>query len=136
VLVNGIIMSVYLWHLTTMIWIVGIANLSGGFGLHLHPGSAAWWSSRPLWLALLLAALMLVLPLAGRFERRPGPKPGAAPPVWMSCGGAILACAGLALLALDGIGSDCFLGIRWVVILLTFAGGALMGLFWPRSVSS
>jgi peptidoglycan/LPS O-acetylase OafA/YrhL len=136
VLINGIIMSVYLWHLTAMIWIIGIVNLSGGFGLHLHPGSAAWWSSRPLWLALLLAVLLLVLPLAGRFERRPGPKPGAAPPVWMSCGGAILACGGLALLALDGIGADCYLGIRWVVILMTFAGGAMMGLFRRRSTPS
>jgi peptidoglycan/LPS O-acetylase OafA/YrhL len=134
VLINGTIMSVYLWHLTTMAWIIGLANLAGGFGLHLPPGSAAWWATRPLWLALLLAALLAVLLLFGRFERLAGPRPGSALPVWRTCGGALLACTGLALLALDGIGGDGFLGIRWGVILLTFAGGALLGMYPRRSV--
>jgi len=136
VLINGTIMSVYLWHLTTMAWIIGLANLAGGVGLHLQPGSATWWATRPLWLALLLAALFLVLLLFGRFERLAGPRPGSAPALWRTCGGALLACTGLALLALHGIGGDGFLGIRWGVILMTFAGGALLGIYPRRSVSS
>jgi hypothetical protein len=136
VLINGTIMSVYLWHLTTMAWIIGLANLAGGIGLHMTPGSATWWATRPLWLGLLLTALILVLMVVARFERLPGPAPRAAPPLWRSCGGALLACFGLAMLALDGIGGNGLLGLRWPVILVTFAGGALLGLYPRRSLSS
>jgi hypothetical protein len=133
VLVNGTIMSLYLWHLTTMAWIIGLANLAGGFGLRLEPGSGGWWITRPLWLAVLLAALLPVLALFGRFERLSGAKGGKAPPAWRSCTGAAVVCAGLALLALYGIGGgDAVLGIRWCVLLTTFAGAALAGIpLWP-----
>jgi len=43
VLVNGTIMTVYLWHLTVLALLVGLAFLVGGFGLHFVPGSGQWW---------------------------------------------------------------------------------------------
>jgi fucose 4-O-acetylase-like acetyltransferase len=134
VLVNGTIMSVYLWHLTMMAWIIGLANLAGGFGLRWEPGSGGWWISRPVWLAVLLVALLPVLALFGRFERLSVKKGAKAPPAWRSCAGALIVCAGLALLALHGIGgSEAVLGLRWGILLMTFAGAALAGIPpWPR----
>lgn len=128
VLVNGTIMSVYLWHSTTMVWTVGLANLAGGVGLHLAPGSASWWLARLPWLVVYLAGLIGALALFGRFERLTGPRAGAALPAWRACGGALLVCAGLAFLAFHGIGGEGFLGVRWFSLLAVFGGAALLGI--------
>jgi hypothetical protein len=137
VLVNGTIMSVYLWHSSVMIWLIGLANLAGGAGLRVAPGSGTWWAARPLWLGVYLVGLVLVLALFGRFERLAGQ--GARRPLqlWRCIGGAIVACAGLALIALGGVAGNGLLGLRWVPLLATFAGAALLGIPpWPRRRST
>ncbi|NNK99949.1 MAG: hypothetical protein HKO88_12940, partial [Xanthomonadales bacterium] len=48
-------------------------------------------------------------------------------PPWRLVSGAILICAGLALLALDGVAGDGWLGLRLMVLLLPFAGAVLAG---------
>ncbi len=63
VLINSMIMSIYLWHLTVMIVFIGILYLAGGIGLGVEPGSLAWWLSRPLW---LMALLLLLVPRVAR----------------------------------------------------------------------
>jgi hypothetical protein len=128
VLVNGTIMSVYLWHSTTMIGSIGLAHLAGGVGLGLVPGSGAWWSTRPIWLAMQLALLLLVLPLVARFERRAASPAGSEPAAWRTIAGALLVCTGLALLALGGIGADNVLGLRWGPLLTVAAGACLLGI--------
>ena len=47
ILLNQMIMSVYLWHITAMIGIIGFAVLLGGIGLEMAPGSGLWWALRP-----------------------------------------------------------------------------------------
>jgi hypothetical protein len=126
ILVNGMIMSIYLWHSTVMIWIIGGARLLGGFGLHLLPGDAIWWATRPLWMLVLAAAMIPVLGLVARFER-PAPREGSAPAAWRLVAGALLVCASLALLALGGIGTDHQPGIRVTLVVALLAGAALAG---------
>ena len=67
VLINSMIMTVYLWHLTVMVLLISLLYFAGGPGLGLVPGSTAWWLTRPLWIALLLGLLtpvaLLLLPL-------------------------------------------------------------------------
>jgi hypothetical protein len=126
VLVNGLIMTVYLWHLTAMVLVIGLGVLMDGIGLGLRPGTAAWWASRPLWMALLAVTLLPFLAAFLRFERMGG-RAGAARPAWRLVTGAILVCAGLALLALDGIGAPDGVGIKVWVVLLPFVGAALFG---------
>lgn len=46
VLMNGMIMTVYLWHLTSYVLVMVAAWLSGGIGLRMEPGSAEWWLTR------------------------------------------------------------------------------------------
>jgi len=121
VLVNGMIMTVYLWHLTVMILLVGLGVKLGGIGLTLEPGSPVWWSTRPIWMLLLSLALFPFLLVFGRFERPGKSDPNAVPHVWRLVAGTVLVCAGLALLALSGI--------RVWVLALPFAGAALAGLF-------
>lgn len=127
VLVNGMIMSVYLWHLTAMALLIGLANLLGGVGLRLTPGTGAWWAARPLWLAVLAGALFLLLLPFGRFERLPEPARPPRLPVWRVVPGVALVCTALAMLALDGIGGEGPLGARLGVVAMAFAGALLTG---------
>jgi peptidoglycan/LPS O-acetylase OafA/YrhL len=65
--VGSMAMTVYLWHLTAMVLVLGLV-------LAVHgplpaPGTAIWWATRPLWLALLAAALAPIALLLSHFER-------------------------------------------------------------------
>lgn len=125
VLVNGMIMTIFLWHLTASTIIIGLALQFGNVGLQIQPGSGAWWATRPIWLGIYLLLLIGLVLIFGIFERggRGGP-PAAA---WRQIAGAILMCGGLSFLALDGIGGTGWLGLRWWVVLLPVAGAALAG---------
>jgi hypothetical protein len=119
VLVNGRIMTVFLWHATALIAVVGAAHAAGGIGLRLAPDSAAWWATRPLWIAASLVVLALLVALFGRFERPDG---GAVRsfPAWRSVAAAAAACAGMTAIAIGGIVGAA--GLRGWAIALVLAG--------------
>lgn len=126
VLLNGMIMTIYLWHLTAAALVMGIAILLGNVGLSAEPGTGAWWLGRPAWLLVYVAALAVLALFLGRFERgRRELEPVAA---WRQIIGAFLVCAGLALLASNGVGGDGWLGLQAPALLLPFIGGAFAGL--------
>ncbi len=128
ILINGMIMTVCLWHLTVLVLTAGAATLLGGIGLGLEPGSPTWWASRPIWMAWLALGLFPFLAVFGRFERVTGGRTGLARATWRLVLGSLMVCGGMALLALSGIGSDGPLGIRVWVVGMAFAGAALAGL--------
>ena len=113
-------------HALVVVLLIGLLNLLSGFGLGLAPGSGAWWLTRPLWLLALAACLGLFIPIFARFEQRSRARSAGSLPAWRSLGGAVGVCAGVALLALGGIGGEGPLGLRVGVLLLTFAGVALV----------
>ena len=125
VLVNGIIMTLYLWHVTALVWIVGLAQAFGGFGLRVQPGSSAWWLTRPLWVAACAAVLAACVPVFARFERHPHHGARAAAPAWQGVLGAAGVCAGLAFLALKGIGAPGPLGFHVGAVGLTLVAAAI-----------
>jgi uncharacterized membrane protein YidH (DUF202 family) len=125
VLVNGMIMTVFLWHLTASTLAIGSALLLGGAGLVVTPGTGSWWAMRPVWIAVYLLALLPFALGFGRFERSPASS--RVYPVPRLAAGAMLVCAGLALLALDGITGGGWLGLRIDVLLLLFLGAVLAG---------
>jgi peptidoglycan/LPS O-acetylase OafA/YrhL len=130
VFINGVIMSLYLWHATVMVLLVGVAELPGGVGLILEPNTAAWWVTRPLWLLALAGGLGALVALLGWAEGLPR-RPVAAPPAWRSAAGAICVCVGLVALAAGGIGGENALGLRLGPILLTLGGALLVA--WGRT---
>jgi fucose 4-O-acetylase-like acetyltransferase len=127
ILVNGMIMSVYLWHLTAMVLVIGLLNLIGGFGLGLQPGSDVWWATRPVWMVGLAAALFPFLLVFVRFERLSEPKTPVRLSLWRALVGSAMVCVSLALISLDGIGAEGPLGVRVWVLLLALLGAALVG---------
>ncbi len=132
VFMNGTIMTFYLWHLTVMVLTIGLANLLGGIGLGLKPGSGIWWASRPIWMLVLAAFLMVFVRLFSRFEQMAKMEASAPLPAWRAIVGAASVCPGLAVLALTGIGSEGLLGIKINVIVL-IAVGAFLVLWSPGS---
>jgi hypothetical protein len=123
VLVNSMIMTVFLWHLTASTLAIGGALLLNDIGLEIMPGSGTWWAIRPVWIVVYLLALLPFALGFGRFERSAAGD--RIHPPWRLVSGAVLICAGLALLALDGVAGDGWLGLRVVVLCLPFAGAAL-----------
>lgn len=128
VLVNGMIMTIFLWHLTAATLVIGTALLLGGPGLGVDPAAGAWWAARPLWLAVYALALVPCVLAFGGLERRGGTGRRTRPG-WLLAGGATVACAGLALLALAGVAAEGAgpFGLRVWVLALAFVGAALAG---------
>jgi hypothetical protein len=121
-LVNATIMTVYLWHLTVLALLIGLAMLLGDVGLHSEPGTTQWWLARIPWFATLFAGLGLLIPLVGRFERSPPLPPGFNPSTPRVLVGAALVSGGIAFLALDGIAAAGAVGVRGIVV-----GGLILG---------
>ena len=130
VLMNGMIMTVYLWHLTAFVLVMTVCwTVLGGFGLDAVPGSPTWWASRPLWFAIYIVALLPMIAVFARHERSFGPiMGGRTVPKAQLVAGVALICVGLAATAGVTITSpDSALGIRAGVVAAPFVGAALMG---------
>jgi hypothetical protein len=122
--VSARIMSLYLWHLTAMVIVIGLSLLAGGLGLGMTPLTAAWWLTRPLWFLVLGAVTIAMAALFGRFESqvedlRP------APPWWRPLLAVVAICAGLGLLAAIGIADAD--GLNGLVLSLPIIGVVIGG---------
>ena len=129
VLMNGMIMTVYLWHLTAFVLVLVLAWVMGGIGLDLFPGTAAWWWSRPIWFALYIAALLPMIGIFARHERVFLPiRGGRTVPKLRAVLGVLAICVGLAMTAAISIASsEGLTGVRIWVVALPFVGAGLLG---------
>lgn len=64
-------MTVYLWHLTAMVVVVGVVLVVLGQELPAV-GGADWWASRPVWFGAFALVLVGIARVVGRFEDAPG----------------------------------------------------------------
>ena len=71
VLINSMIMTVYLWHMSVLAAVAAIIYYLGGYGLGVEPGSAAWWYTRPAWIGFLMVVLLPVATVLAAVERSP-----------------------------------------------------------------
>jgi hypothetical protein len=122
ILLNQMIMSIYLWHLTAMIAVVGIVVLLGGIGLDLEPGTGFWWSMRPIWLVLYIIVLIPLVLIFVRFEAGSRAAGENLPGPMQAMLGTLMTCGGLVMMAMNGIGADNMLGVNWVSVLLVLLG--------------
>jgi len=127
VLINGMIMSIFLWHSTVMVLVIGLVFKFLPGVLLLEPASTLWWATRPLWILgyaiLMLPLILLVAPLEG------GKAPdGHTPSLWRLLFGCAAACGGLAFLAYGGVGSGQWLHLAWGPLLAVLIGTAIAGI--------
>jgi surface polysaccharide O-acyltransferase-like enzyme len=135
VAVSSQIMTLYLWHFTAMILVIGAGVLAGGFGLGAAPNTAAWWLTRPVWFAVLTVVTVVLSMLFSRFER-PGPDTRPEPRAWRPVLAVLLTCFGLALLAESGIADTD--GLNGLVLAAPMVGVMLGGVagarLWGRTI--
>jgi fucose 4-O-acetylase-like acetyltransferase len=131
VMLNGRIMTIYLWHMTALIVLIAVLLLAGGAGLGLTIDTPGWWLSRPLWMVVLSVVAWPLVAVFGRFER-PGVDPRPSPPTWRPALAVVLFCAGLGFLAASGVSDDD--GIHGLVLALPFIAAVAGGVGWasPR----
>ncbi len=132
VLVNSMIMTVYLWHITIMVIFGSVLYLSGGFGFHLEPGTSAWWLTRPVWIGVLLVLLLPVALLLSPLERRGRPADAHVPAAARQVAGAIMTGLGIALLAMWGFGGGPMPWLDVAALLLVVFGASASGLISLR----
>ncbi|WP_162257722.1 acyltransferase [Agromyces sp. Root81] len=101
-------MTVYLWHMPVLVGLAGallVAN-AAGFGAALpEPMTAAWWTTRPLWLGVAGVAVAGVTIVFARFERaRRAPRASAAPTGRAAAFDAVCGVAGVAVVLVTGFG--------------------------------
>jgi formate-dependent nitrite reductase membrane component NrfD len=104
VLINSMIMTLYLWHITVMILVGSVMYVSDGFGFGIEPGTTEWWATRPIWVGVLLVCLVPVALLLSPLERRSRPADAPIPAAASQIIGAVMICVGIALLAMWGFG--------------------------------
>lgn len=133
VLVNARIMTVYLWHMTALVLVIG-GLLVWGSGLGVEVDSPTWWLTRPVWLTGLALVTWPFILVFGRFER-PGDDHRAAPPSWRPVIAVVLFCVGLGYLAAGGIADDE--GLNGLIVTLPFlavlVGGVGGARLWEKS---
>ncbi|APG63833.1 hypothetical protein LPB140_11685 [Sphingorhabdus lutea] len=127
VLINGMIMTIYLWHLTAFVVVMIGAWLLNGLGLHVEPGSAAWWMTRPIWFTLYIIATLPLIILFARYEQMRTDDSRGPVPHWRLMLGLILVCIGLASTAIFSIASPLGVtGVRLWIVALPFIGAAIV----------
>lgn len=132
VAVSGRIMTLFLWHLTAMVVVIGLGLVTDGWGFGIEPLSTTWWLTRPVWFAVLIVPTALLIVIFGRFER-PDRDPRPTPPWWRPVIAVSLVCAGLGLLAAIGIADED--GLNGLVLSLPIIGvvvGGVSRVPWER----
>jgi hypothetical protein len=130
VLVNGMIMTLFVWHYTVMVVpVVANASWFNGFGMRLEPDTGRWWATRPLWIAVLIVLMAIFAPLVNRFERPRGHDPRSAGRA-RSIAGTVLGCVGFAGVALVGVSTTP--DLSWVALALPPAGMLVAGALGTR----
>ncbi|WP_406078984.1 acyltransferase [Micromonospora sp. NBC_00858] len=69
--VNLVVLTVFLWHLTAAILLIGLLDATGTLPTPAV-GSTAWWAWRVPWLLLLTAVLAVLVAIFGPVEARSG----------------------------------------------------------------
>jgi hypothetical protein len=71
ILLNSVIMTLFLWHMTAyLLTVLTLWPLGSG---RQHDSTANWWLERPLWIGLSAVYLTALVAIFGRFERGRAP---------------------------------------------------------------
>jgi peptidoglycan/LPS O-acetylase OafA/YrhL len=128
VLINSMIMTVYLWHITVMIVVIALLYLAGGFGLGLEPGTETWWYTRIVWIDVLLVLLLPVALMLSPLERRSRNGDSPPPSPVRQIIGAMMLCLGIAMLAMYGYGGGPIPRLDVISFALVVVGAGVSGL--------
>ena len=126
VAVSGVIMTLYLWHLSAMA-IVASAGifLFDGAAFSIEPGTTAWWLTRPIWIGVLVVFTLLLVYVFAPFEWLINQKPAPEHVRWVVAG-VLLAAGSAAAVAYYGLVSEDA-SINWIIPAAAIGGAAMVG---------
>ena len=127
--VSGVIMTLYLWHLTAMTLVASVFLFAfDGAVFRIEPGTTLWWVTRPLWLGgLSVVTLGLVLVFA-RYEWRIN-RDRRASYLLM---GLLLLVGSAAAISYFGLATNRAT-VNWIIPITTLVGAAIVGAYPRRS---
>jgi hypothetical protein len=132
VALSGIIMTVYLWHLSAMS-LLAAAGLFvfDGAAFRVEPGTTQWWLTRPVWILVLLFVTLMLVVVFARFEWRVSDAP---PPRRrrVVTAGLLLTAGSAAAVVVRGITTPDAV-INWSIPVAAIAGAAMLGALPTRS---
>jgi len=126
VAISGVVMTLYLWHLSAMSLVAATGLFAfDGAAFRIEPGTTRWWVTRPLWLAVLLAVTLGLVAVFARFEWRISEAPAPQRRRVVTIGvllvaGSAAAVAGVGITSPDAV-------IHWIIPAAAVAGAAMLG---------
>ncbi len=126
VAISGVIMTVYLWHLSAMTIVAAVGLFTfGGAAFEIEPGTWAWVLTRPIWIAVLLAVLGVLVAIFARFEWRISDKPAPTHRRWVTLG-VLLTAGAAAAVSYFGLATEDA-AINWIIPAAAIVGAVMMG---------
>jgi len=126
VAISGIVMTIYLWHLSAMSLIAaaGLFAFDGAF-FKIEPGTTSWWLTRPVWLVVLAAMTVVLVAIFARYEWRISEAPAPQTRLVVTIGmllisGSAAAVAGMGITTPDAI-------VQWSIPVAAITGAAMLG---------
>lgn len=123
---SGVIMTVYLWHLSAMSLVAaaGLFTFDGRL-FRIEPGTTEWWVTRPVWLAILVIATLPLVAAFAVFEWRISRAPGPRSRVVVTAG-VLLVAGSAAATAQIGITTPDAI-VQWTIPTAAIAGAVVLG---------
>jgi len=126
VAISGVIMTVYLWHLSAMTIVAAVGLFTfGGTAFEIEPGTWAWVLTRPIWIAVLLAVLGVLVAIFARFEWRISDEPAPTHRRWVTLG-VLLTAGAAAAVSYFGLATEDA-AINWIIPAAAMVGAVMMG---------
>ncbi len=126
VAVSGVIMTLYLWHLTAMTLVASVFLFAfGGAAFKIEPGTTLWWLTRPIWIAVLALVTMMLVAVFAPFEWKinRGPAPQKSRYVVI---GILLLVGSAAAVSYFGLATETAT-VNWIIPIAAISGAVLIG---------
>jgi fucose 4-O-acetylase-like acetyltransferase len=131
VAVSGVMMTIYLWHLTAMTLVASVFLFAfDGAVFRIEPGTTAWWLSRPVWIMMLVLVTLALVAVFARFEWRVKTTPAPSNTRYVIAGVLLVAGASAAVAYFGLAAADAT--VNWIIPIAAFAGAAIMGAYPSR----
>jgi fucose 4-O-acetylase-like acetyltransferase len=126
VALSGVIMTVYLWHLSAMTLVAATGLfVFDGAAFTIEPGTWAWWLTRPVWITVLSVVTLGLVAIFARFEWRISDKPAPEHRRWVTLG-VLLTAGSAAAVSYFGLATEDA-AINWIIPAAAIGGAALIG---------
>lgn len=132
VAVSGVIMTIYLWHLTAMTLVASVFLFAfGGAAFKIEPGTTQWWLTRPVWLSVLILVTLVLVAIFARFEWRVRQTPAPTRVRYVVAGVLLVAGAAAAVSYFGLATTDAT--VNWIIPVAAVGGAVIMGAYPSRS---